>query len=93
MKRDAYHVIKKPRITEKATNAQGHNAYTFEVDREATKIEIRKAIEEIFGVRVVKVRTMRVKGKPKRLRYGVVHTPEFKKAIVTLAEGDRIDVL
>jgi large subunit ribosomal protein L23 len=93
MNRDAYHILKKPRITEKATGLQEHNAYTFEVARDATKVEVRKAIEEVFNVKVTKVRTLRVKGKPKRLRYGWVRTPEFKKAIVTLAEGDTIDVM
>ncbi|GIW71431.1 MAG: 50S ribosomal protein L23 [Planctomycetota bacterium] len=94
MSRDAYAIVRKPRLTEKATALQErHNAYTFEVLRDATKIEIRQAVEQLFKVKVARVRTMRVKGKPKRLRTGWVRTPEYKKAIVTLAPGERIDVL
>jgi large subunit ribosomal protein L23 len=94
MLRDAYAIVKKPRITEKSTAVQeGTNAYTFEVARDANKIEIRHAIEKLFKVKVEKVRTQMVKGKPKRVKMNWGYTPDWKKAIVTLAEGQRIDVM
>ena len=94
MLRDAYAIVKKPRITEKATFVQETtNAYTFEVARDANKIEIRLAIEKLFKVKVIKVHTTMIKGKPKRVKMNWGRTPDWKKAIVTLAEGQRIDVM
>jgi len=94
VQRDAYTIIKKPRVTEKTTaNAQNHNAYTFEVERTANKIEIRQAIEKLFKVKVDKVRTVNVKGKPKRVRFKWGKTPDWKKAIVTLKEGHKLDII
>jgi len=93
MLRDAYTIVKKPRITEKATALAAGNAYTFEVAPDANKIEIRQAIEKLFKVKVAKVRTVNVKGKPKRVRMVWGQTADWKKAIVTLQEGHRIDVI
>ncbi|HVY60591.1 MAG TPA: 50S ribosomal protein L23 [Planctomycetota bacterium] len=94
MLRDAYAIVKKPRITEKSTFvSEKTNAYTFEVARDANKIEIRQAIEKLFKVKVTQVRTQLIKGKPKRVKMNWGYTPDWKKAIVTLAEGQRIDVM
>ena len=83
----AHELIIKPIITEHSVDLMSQNKYTFKVDKGANKIEIKKAVEEIFKVRVVGVATMRVKGKKKRMgRY------QGKKAIVTLAEGETIEV-
>jgi large subunit ribosomal protein L23 len=68
------------------------NKYTFEVARGANKIEIRNAVEEIFKVRVVKVNTLWRRGKKKRRGQSVGYTPDRKKAIVTLAPGDSIEI-
>jgi large subunit ribosomal protein L23 len=66
--------------------------YTFEVARDATKPEIREAVERLFGVRVVKVNTLNVPGKTKRRGRYTYRTPERKKAVVTLAPGQKIDL-
>ena len=89
-----YRVIQRPHITEKASDDQGRrNAYHFRVPVGANKIEIRRAVERIFGVKVVDVNTLRVKGKYRRRGYKAGRTPEWKKAMVTLAEGETIDVI
>ncbi len=94
MLRDAYAIVKAPRITEKATaTTEAGNAYTFEVALDANKIEIRNAIEKLFKVKVEKVRTVIMKGKPKRVKMNWGITADWKKAIVTLAEGQKIDVM
>lgn len=88
----AHEIIRRPLITEKSTQQKEENRqYVFEVDPKANKIEIKLAVEHLFKVRVIKVRTLNVLGKIKRLgrRYG--KRPDWKKAIVTLREGDRID--
>ncbi|MGQ9508614.1 MAG: 50S ribosomal protein L23 [Thermodesulfobacteriota bacterium] len=85
-------IIRRPLITEKSTQQKEENRqYVFEVDPKANKIEIKSAVEQLFKVRVLRVRTLNVLGKIKRLgrRYG--KRPDWKKAIVTLKEGDRID--
>ena len=87
-----YQVIVRPLITEKATILASENKYVFEVDRRATKPQIREAVEKAFNVRVVKVNTMNVKGKVRRTRSGWTKTRDWKKAIVTLAEGDKIEL-
>jgi len=66
--------------------------YTFIVALTANKVEVKKAVEELFKVKVKKVNTLRVKGKAKRVRNIVGRTSEIKKAIVTLREGDRIEI-
>lgn len=91
--RSPHDIIIEPLVTEKAVNlAQEHNKYTFYVDRKANKIEIKKAVEEIFKVKVTAVNTMTVRGKKKRLGRFEGMTPRRKKAIVTLMEGDKIGI-
>ena len=87
-----YDIIKRPLITEK-TNIQKElaNQLTFEVDRRANRIEIKRAIETAFKVRVASVQTMQVKGKVKRRGRNVGKRRDWKKAIVTLMPGERID--
>ncbi len=89
---NAHQIIIRPLITEKNTNLMSLGKYCFEVDRSANKLQIKEAIESIFSVQVVKVHTMNVRGKLRRrgMRYG--YTADWKKAIVTLAEGDRIEL-
>ncbi|MDI6901244.1 MAG: 50S ribosomal protein L23 [Anaerosomatales bacterium] len=89
---DARSIIIRPVVSEKSYGQMELNRYTFEVDKRASKPAIAQAVEEIFGVRVAKVNTMNVPGKPRRLRYNKGFTRSWKKAIVTLAEGDTIDL-
>ena len=90
--KDARDIIIRPVITEHSYDLMESNCYTFEVARDANKIEIAKAVEEIFGVTVVKVNTLMVKPKPKRQRYQLGKTRTWKKAMVTLVAGDTIEV-
>ena len=93
MQRDPREVIIRPVITEHSYDVMDNNVYTFEVAKDSNKIEIRQAIEAIFGVTVKKVNTLNVKPKPKRMRYqekGFTRT--WKKDMVTLAEGDTIEI-
>ena len=86
-----YQIVVRPLVTEKGTFlSERFNAYTFEVNPRATKDEIKKAVEELWNVRVVNVRTQNRKGKPRRHRYAYGHTRSWKKAIVELHEEDRI---
>ena len=90
--KEAQKIIIRPLITEKSTQQKEESRqYVFEVHRDANKIEIQSAVERLFKVKVLQVRTSNVLGKVKRLgrRYG--KRPDWKKAIVTLKEGDRID--
>jgi len=89
---DATYVIRKPVLTEKSTEAMSEGTYTFEVDRRATKTEIKRAIEELYGVSVERVRTSVKKGDMRRLRYGWVVGGDTKKAMVRLAEGQMIEL-
>jgi len=85
-------ILKRPVITEKATAAREEgNAVAFEVDRRATKREIRTAVEKLFKVKVEDVRTMNVPGKPKRRGRVMGRRPGWKKAVVILRAGDRIE--
>lgn len=88
----AHDVIKRPVITEK-TNIQKevHNRITFEVDRQANRVEIKQAVESIFKVNVAAVKTMQIKGKRKTRGRIVGRRRNWKKAIVTLMPGERID--
>ncbi|MDK2872037.1 MAG: large subunit ribosomal protein [bacterium] len=89
--RDPHDVIIRPIITEKSFRAmERERKYTFKVPIDANKIEIKKAVEEIFKVRVVKVNTIRMRGKPRRLGIYRGKKPDWKKAIVTLAPGYKI---
>lgn len=89
---DARDIIIRPWVTEKSTKLMEQNKYTFEVALKATKSDVKRAVEEIFGVKVVKVNTVRVRGKVKRLGHYVGRRPDRKKAIVQVAEGQRIEI-
>ena len=78
--------------TEKGSIMMADNKYLFWVDKSSNKIEIRKAIEDMYKVKVSGVNTVMMRGKSKRVRYAVGKTPDWKKAIVTLKEGQKIDV-
>ena len=80
----AEEIIIKPVVTEKSSTALGENKYTFKVAKKATKIEIKRAVEKLFGVKVLSVNTMTVQGKEKRVRYQAGKTSDWKKAIVTI---------
>jgi large subunit ribosomal protein L23 len=88
----AYNVIIRPIVSERSFDLMGQNKYTFEVAKQAPKEEIAAAVEKLFGVRVVKVNTMNVKPKNKRVRYVAGKTRSWKKAVVTVAEGDTIEI-
>jgi len=90
--KDARSIIIRPIITEHSYDMIEMNKYTFEVARDANKIEIAKAVEEIFGVTVKKVNTMNVKPKKKRVRYIAGYTRTWKKAMVTIAPGETIEI-
>ena len=77
-------IIVRPVITEKSNDQLQEGKYTFEVNKKATKVDIAKAVEKLFGVKVLKVNTMKVNGKTKRVRYKEGKTPDWKKAIVTI---------
>lgn len=87
-----YHVLRAPVITEKSTQGSEHNQVTFKVALDASKPEIKATIETLFKVRVTAVNTLRQQGKTKRFRGRVGRRSDFKKAVVSLAEGDSIDV-
>jgi large subunit ribosomal protein L23 len=84
-------VLLRPYITEKTTAMMAENKYTFVVPLAANKIEIRQAVEQIFKVKVLDVNTIRVMGKTKRMGKNIGKRPDFKKAIVKLAPGERIE--
>ncbi len=88
----AYDLIKKPIVTEKSSLLSENNQVIFEVKVTATKFEIKKAIESIYSVKVKAVNTIRVKGKVKRFRGIVGKRAEIKKAIISLADGQSIDI-
>jgi len=89
---ELYSVIKRPLITEKSSRQkESQNRYLFEVDRRANKIEIKRAVEQLFRVKVDRVNASRVHGKVKRLGRNVGKRPDWKKAVVLLKKGDRID--
>lgn len=89
---DARDIVKRPLVTEKSVDNAGLHKYTFEVDHRANKIQIRKAVEEIFKVRVRKVNTMNFKGKRRAFGRNIGQTSDWKKAIVTLREGEKIEL-
>ncbi len=85
-------IIIRPLLTEKASAAtEENNTYAFEVGKDATKIEIKEAIQSLFGVQVANVRTMVVRGKVKRFGRYFGKRPNWKKALVTVAEGDDLN--
>lgn len=85
-------ILIKPIVTEKSMSLLEGNKYTFLVSPEANKVEVKKAVEDLFKVKVLKVNTMVVKGKQKRVRNIIGRTSDRKKAIVTLREGDKIEL-
>ena len=87
-----YDVIRSPVITEKATLASEHGKVIFRVARDATKDEIKQAVEKLFDVKVTAVNTLVTKGKVKRFKGRLGQRSDVKKAVVTLAEGQSIDV-
>jgi len=87
-----YDVIRKPIITEKATMASENGAVVFEVAMDSNKPQIKKAVEELFGVKVKAINTVVTKGKTKRFRGMLGKRKDVKKAYVTLEEGNSIDV-
>lgn len=87
-----YEVIRRPMITEKSTMASEHNQVAFQVPLDASKPEIKAAVEALFSVKVKAVNTLRQDGKTKRFRGRLGRRPNYKKAYVTLEEGHSIDV-
>lgn len=86
----AYDIIRRPVITEQSMADTENKKYVFEVSKDATKIEIAKAVEEIFGVKVIKVNTLNVTGKLKRTGlYPAGRRPSWKKAVVTLSDDSK----
>ena len=88
----AYDMILSPVVTEKSTLGSEYNQVTFKVKMDATKPQIKLAVEEIFNVKVKAVNTLRQRGKVKRFRGRIGRRPDYKKAIVSLVEGETIDV-
>ena len=91
-RKHARDILFAPVVSEKSYGLLDEGKYTFIVDPRSNKTEIKIAVEEIFGVKVVRVNTLTVKPKTKRVRYVAGKTRSWKKAIVTLAEGDTIEV-
>lgn len=92
MKRDSYYILKRPLITEKGmSGVTALNQYPFEVAADASKPEIKRAVEEIFSVHVRQVRTMIRQGKARRYKYWKGSTRIWKRAIITLAPGENIE--
>lgn len=91
--KDVHDIILAPVVSEKSYDLiEDRNTYTFEVDPRSNKEEIRDAIEHIFDVRVLKVNTMNRRGKTKRTGYTLGKRQDVKRAVVTLADGDSIDL-
>ena len=90
--KDIYGVIRRPIITEKSTvQKEDSNQVTFEVDRRANRIEIRNAVQKLFNVKVVSVNIMNFNGKKKRVGRAMGKKSDWKKAVVTLKPGDKIE--
>ncbi len=86
-------VLRRPLITEKGTRLGGENKHLFEVHRRSNKHQIKEAVEKAFDVRVLHVNVINVKGKPRRARGSrVIHRPDWRKAVVTLAPDDKIEL-
>jgi large subunit ribosomal protein L23 len=87
-----HQIILRPLVTEKGMHrSTRHNAYAFEINKMATKADVRRAVEELFNVKVVRVHTQNRKGKPRRNKFRAAHTKDWKKAVVTLDSEHRID--
>jgi large subunit ribosomal protein L23 len=89
--RELHQVIRRPVITEKGTALKELNKYCFEVDRRANKVEVKRAVEVLFNVKVAAVHTVAMRGRVKRLGRFAGRTSDWKKAIVTLQEGHSIE--
>ena len=87
-----YEVLRYPSITEKSTGLHAQGKYTFEVASEADKYQIKQAVEKAFSVKVLAVNIMRLPGKTRRIGRRVVLTQSWKKAVVTLKLGDKIEL-
>lgn len=90
--KSSYQIIKALLRTEKSTLQEPEGKYLFLVDKQAQKPEIKKAVQEIYKVEVAKVNTILLPGKLRRVRYQLGRTPDYKKAIVTVAKGQKIEV-
>ncbi len=90
--KNPHDVVKGLLRTEKGATIQPLNKYLFVVDRAANKIEIKRSIEDMYKVKVCSVNTSMVRGKMRRVRYAMGKTPDWKKAVITLKEGNKIDV-
>jgi len=88
-----YEVLRRPRITEKNAALQTQGKYAFEVAREANKEQVKQAVEKAFKVSVIDVNVMMVLGRGRRMRGRLVISPSWKKAIVTLKPGDKIEIV
>ena len=90
--KDYHTILKRPLLTEKSNLIKEElNQIIFEVDKRANKIEIKEAVEKLFKVKVIKLRTVNLRGKLKRLGKSQGRKPNWKKAIVSLKEGDQVD--
>ncbi len=85
-------VIKKPLVTEKSSALAESSVYTFEVDRKATKVEVKTAVEEFFNVKVKSVKTLVCRGRSKRSARGMTKVKYWKKAYVTLGKGETLSL-
>jgi large subunit ribosomal protein L23 len=86
-------IIRKALITEKADRLREMNCYQFEVAKQANKREIKEAVEKLFNVTVVDVKTANFRGKPKRMGLSVGHQTDYKKATVFIKQGDKIELI
>jgi large subunit ribosomal protein L23 len=90
---EPHYILRKPILTEKSTERMEEaNVYAFEVDRRATKDDIKAAVEKAYGVKVVKINTQVRKGGSRRFRYGNVADSSWKRAMVRIADGDAIEL-
>ncbi len=90
---DYYQIVKRPLSSEKSVgDRESSNTYHFEVERKVNKIQVKEAVEKLFEVTVLAVRTLNKAGKTRKYRNKIFKTSGWKKAIVTLKEGDRIDL-
>ena len=90
---DYYQIVKRPLSSEKSVNdREASNSYHFEVDKKVNKIQVKEAIEKLFEVKVLAVRTLNKAGKTRKYKNKIYKTGGWKKAIVTLKEGERIDL-
>lgn len=89
---EPHQIILRPLVTEKGMHrSTRYNAYAFEINRLATKVDVRRAVQELFNVKVLRVHTQNRKGKPRRTRFSRGTTKDWKKAIVTLDPEHRIE--